>query len=479
MGISTLYTIGISGVRAQRLAIDVTGQNIANVNTEGYSRQRVILKETVPGSVGDMYIGGGVTVDAIQRSYDRLIQRQLVDGGSSLAEARVEESALQRIEPLFNELGSDGLGKAINDFFNAWQDLSLNPTGAAERQSVYLRAQIMTDAFHQTSGGLAATASIANDSLTDITGTISDIAANIARLNEMIVSSEQLGNGSANELRDQRDLALRQLSEKVGITTYEHADGSVDVTVAGHELVVGNTYASLYNLPKGSAAPASIYITPLGNPPSQSGGVSPDILLYSQAGVSAGTNLLPYTGELGGTLKVRDVIVPDLTGKLDAIAQQIVTAVNTAHTAGFFFDSLGTPQAGGNFFDPLQLTAAGIRLSPTLTPQTIAAAAPPGSLVPGNNANAVTIAGLKESAVGNAYTSLVSEIGVRTANAESVVRTNESFMLQMKNLRESTSGVSLDEELTNLVKYQRAFEGSAKLINVATEMLDTILGLIR
>lgn len=479
MGISTLYTIGISGVRAQRLAIDVTGQNIANVNTDGYSRQRVILQETVPGSVGDMYIGGGVTVTAVQRSYDRLIQRQLVDGGTSLAEAKVEESALQRIEPLFNELGTDGLGKAINEFFNAWQDLSLNPTGAAERQNVFLKGQILTDAFHQTSSGLSATVSIANDSLTDITSAISDIAANIARLNEMIVSSEQLGSGSANELRDQRDLYVRQLSEKVGVTTYENRDGSVDISVAGYDLVVGNTYASLYNIPRNSATPASIYITPLGNPPRQSGGVAPDTLLYSAAGVSAGTNLLQYTGELGGTLKVRDLTIPDIKGKLDAIANQIVTTVNAAHGGGFYFDSLGAPQAGGPFFDPLQLTAAGIRLSPTLTPQTIAAAAPPGSLVPGNNANALAIAGLKESAVGNSYTSLVSEIGTRVANSENVVKTNEAFMLQMKNLRESTSGVSLDEELTNLVKYQRAFEGSAKLINVATEMLDTVLGLIR
>lgn len=479
MAISTLYNIGITGVRAQRLAIDVTGQNIANVNTEGYSRQRVVMAEEVSGTGGGYILGSGVSVTEIQRSHDRLIQRQLVGAETDLAEAQVEERALQRIEPLFNELGADGLGGAIDDFFNAWQDLSLNPTGAAERRSVHLRGEILTDSFHQVSSGLSAAVSIANDSLAELTGSISGIAAEIARLNEMIVSMEQLGSGSGNELRDQRDLYLRQLAGKAGISYRELGDGSVEVTLAGHQLVSGSRYASLYSVPVNSAVPASIYITPLGNPPRQSGGVSPDTLIYSQAGVAAGTNQLSYSGELGATLKVRDVTIPEIQEKLDAIAANIVSTVNGAHTAGFYFDALGAPQAGGNFFDPLQVTASGIRLDPSLTPATIAAAKGPGTILPGNNANAREIAGLKESAVGTGYTALVSEIGVRVSEAEKVVRTRDTFMLQMKNLRESVAGVSLDEELTNLVKYQRAFEGSAKLINVATEMLDTILGLIR
>jgi flagellar hook-associated protein 1 len=489
MAISNIFNIGAAGVRAQRLAIEVTGENIANVNTEGYSRQQVQFTEDTTNFSNGFLLGSGVRVADIQRSYDALLQQQLVTGGSASEQSQVEQSAMQRIEPLFNELGSDGLGKAISDYFVAWQDLSLNPTGAAERQAVYTRGQTLTDTFHQVSGSLQATVSIANASLSEITAGISGMAANIARLNGMITATEQLGNPySANELRDQRDLLVQQLGGKAGITYYENRDGTVDIKLAGYELVVGQRYAEVYNAPANSAQPASIYITPVGTPPVNNGATPPDAQIYSQANVAINGNPLNFLGELGGTLRVRDVIIPEFQVKVDAIANSLVTSMNAAHASGFYFDAAGVQQVGGNFFDPAQLTASGIRLAATLTQTTIAAgnqwADPPtntvpASQVPGNNSNAKYIASLQTSSVGNSYTALVSEIGVKVQTAENSARNNENFMRQISNLRESHAGVSLDEELTNLVKYQRAFEGSAKLINVATEMLDTVLGLVR
>lgn len=485
MSISNLYNIGVTGVRAQRLALDVTGENIANVNTEGYSRQQVLFTEDNVNSSGGFQLGTGVKVTAIQRSYDSLLQLQLVKGGGALQQSAVEQNALQRIEPLFNELGSDGLGKAISDYFGAWQDLSTNPTGTAERQAVYTRGQILTDTFHQVSSGLQATKDIANASLAEITASVTDMAANIARLNGMITTSEQLGNGSsANELRDQRDLLVRQLGEKAGISYRENSDGTVDVTMAGHELVTGQNFAQVYVYPVGSQSSSDIYMTKVGKPPIK--GVDPlsqlptDDKIYTTANASAGTNQLSYLGELGGTLNVRDHIVPDIKAKLDAIASNLVNDVNTAHLAGFYFDSSGAQQAAGNFFDPLQVTASGISLDSALTPATIAAGnVASGSAVPGNNGNAQIIAALQATTIGSSYTSLVSEIGVSVQNANNVTANNQSYIKQISTLRESNSGVSLDEELTNLIKYQRAFEGSAKLISTATEMLDVIIGLVR
>jgi flagellar hook-associated protein 1 FlgK len=488
MGISNLYNIGTSGVMAQRLAIDVTGQNIANVNTDGYSRQKVVLEEESGSVTGGYSLGNGVKVAAIQRSYDTLLQQQLVNGGSSLQQSTVEQSALQRIEPLFNEIGADGLGKAISDYFNSWQDLSINPTGAAERQAVFTRGQILTDTFHQVSSGLQATVDVANSSLAEITASVTDIAANIARLNGMITTTEQLGNNSsANELRDQRDLLVQQLGEKAGITYYENRDGTVDVKLAGYDLVAGQRSAAVYNFPPNSSQPGDIYISPVGSPPKNSGANPPDALIYSRANVATNTNQLSFLGELGGTLHVRDVTIPEIQTKVDAIANKLVTDINAAHRSGFYFAG-GVAVAGGDFFDATKLTAANISLDGTLSTTTIAAgndfADPPANTTPltsapGNNSNAKYIASLQSSSIGNSYTSLVSEIGVRVQNAESVAKNNANFMRQISTLRESNSGVSLDEELTNLVKYQKAFEGSAKLINTATEMLDVILGLIR
>jgi flagellar hook-associated protein 1 len=262
----------------------------------------------------------------------------------------------------------------------------------------------------------------------------------------------------------------------------------VDIKLAGYDLVVGQRYAQVYNFPPNSAQPGSIYITPVGTPPVSNGANPPDALIYSQANVATNSNQLSYLGELGGTLHVRDVIIPDIKTQLDAIASGLVTDINAAHASGFYFDAAGVQQAGGNFFDPAQVTASGIRLATTLTPTTIAAgnqwADPPAntipaSIVPGNNSNAKYIASLQASSIGNSYTALVSEVGVMTSNANNIAQSNQNFMRQISTLREANSGVSLDEELTNLVKYQRAYEASAKLINTATEMLDTILGLIR
>ncbi len=554
MSISNLYNIGMTGVRAQRLALDVTGENIANVNTEGYSRQQVIFTEDNVTTNGGFQLGTGVKVTAIQRSYDALLQLQLVNGGSAEQRAVVEQSALQRVEPLFNELGADGLGKAIADYFGAWQDLSTNPTGSAERQAVYTRGQILTDTFHQVDSGLTATKTIANDSLAEITASITDMASNIARLNGMITTSEQLGSGTgANELRDQRDLLVRQISEKAGISYRENSDGTVDVQLAGNELVVGDKYAKVYNSPPNSATLSSIYMTTVGTPP-VSKGVATDMTIYSPTSTS---NQLSYLGELGGTLNVRDHIIPDIKAKVDLIASSLANQVNTTHNLGSYFDATGAAQPGGIFFaDATPITATNIALDPALTAGKIAAATGPGTLVPGNNANALNIAALLTTplpsqtytlsgtvnskvvtstvalpglfkgmlvagggfpdgttivsidnsaspnvsltlsnalppaspptvltfsfpAPGSKYTALVSEIGVAVQSANNVAANHQSFMRQITNLREANSGVSLDEELTNLIKYQRAFEGSAKLINTATEMLDIILGMVR
>ena len=481
MGINTLFDIASSGITAQRLALEVTGENIANVNTDGYSRQRVVMENRPVGTANGFPLGTGVEISAVQRSYDNMLQLQLVNANSTYQENLAQQSALEQIQPTFNALTSDGVGTAVSNFFGSFQDLSVNPSGAAERQAVLTRAQIMVDSFHQADTSLTSVASTADQNLVGITADVTANARNLALVNQQILATNSVG-GNANELMDQRDLLLRNISEQVGVTTSVANDGTASVTLAGGaQLVSGTKYATLYTNATGSPAANDIMISGLGNPPPANAPASDTLVATTGDGATIG-------GKLGGTMEVRDTIVPKYRSMLDEMANQVVTQVNTLHQAGYALD--GT--TGNNFFDPAGLTAGTIALDPGLTATKIAAALPtatdPAPTSGGNNVNALKLAALGSASFafstgtatfGNFYNSLVSQVGVDTEGAQNVTTQNAAFLKQLNALRSSNSEVSLDEELLNLTKYQRAFQGSAKVVNAGSDMLDTILNMVR
>ncbi|RQW85422.1 MAG: flagellar hook-associated protein FlgK [Geobacter sp.] len=476
MGINNLLNIATSGVTMARVAMEVTSENIANVNTPGYSRQKTVF-ETAPVTTANGFpLGTGVQLASVQRSHDDLLQLQLVKGNSQYGESETKQTALSQIEPFFNEVTNDGLGQAMEDFFNSWQDLSVTPQGSAERQAVLSRSQVLVDTFHQMNTNLNDSLSSADRSLEGLTADITDKAKSIASLNEQILQTERLG-GNANELRDQRDYLTQELAKKVGVSYSEQSDGTQTVTLPGGEaLVQGNSFATLSTEVDAGTGLNKIMLTPVG------GGASSDIT----ATIGGPDNSL---GEIGGTLQVRDEIVPGYLAKLDEMARQLVTNVNSQHSSGYGLD--GTQN---NFFDPAKITSADIALDSTLTTNKIAAAGQDPTTVsgPGDNTSAFALAQLKSGSfsftvdgkttsatLSSFYNGFVSSVGIDTENAANSTAQNDSFLRQLNALRESNSGVSLDEEMANLIKYQRAFEASAKVINTASEMLDTVMNLIR
>ncbi|QXE86218.1 flagellar hook-associated protein FlgK [Geomonas nitrogeniifigens] len=481
MGINTLFDIASSGITAQRLAMEVTGENISNVNTEGYSRQRVIMENKPVGTSNGFALGTGVEIAAVQRSYDNMLQLQLVNANSTYQEGLAQQSALEQIEPSFNSLTSDGLGTAVANLFGAFQDLSVNPSGAAERQAVLTRAQIAVDSFHQADSALASVASTADANLVGITAEVTDNARNLALVNQQIMATSAVG-GNPNELLDQRDLLLRKLSEQTGISYSIASDNTASVTLAGGAQLVSSTrYATLYTNATGSPATNDIMVSGLGNPPPANAPGTDTLVGTVGDGATVG-------GKLGGTMEVRDSIVPKYRSLLDEMANQVVTQVNTVHKAGYALD--GT--TNNNFFDPAGVTAGSIALDSGISAVKIAAALPTATdLAPtssGNNVNAVKLANLGSTSfafstgnatLGNFYNSVVSQVGVDTEGTQNVTSQNAAFLKQLNSLRSSNSEVSLDEELLNLTKYQRAFQGASKVVNAGTDMLDTILNMVR
>jgi flagellar hook-associated protein 1 len=486
MGITNLFDVASSGITAQRLAIEVAGENIANVNTEGYSRQQVVLTNKSVITSNGFPLGTGVQVQTVQRSYDAMLQLQIQNGNSNYQQSLARQTALDQIQPSFNELAGDGLGTALTNYFDSWQDLSTNPQGTAERQALMATTQVLTDTFHQMSQSLSGIATTADNKLVGLTADVSTYARNLAQVNTEILATSATG-GNPNELFDQRDLLIQKISEKAGITASLKSDGTAVVSLMGTQsLVDGTKYATLYTASNGGTPPKNdILVTAIGNPPPAQVPAS-DTKVTGSIG---GTN--NSLGEIGGTLLVRDTIVPGYLSKLDEMASNLVTSVNTQHALGYGID--GPPSTNGHdFFDAASTTAATIKLDTNLTLVRISAGLPTGSdpapTSSGNNGNAVQLASLKNVAQaftsGSAtfasyYNTLVSTVGIDTQAAQNTTTQGAAFLKQLNNLRQSNSGVSLDEELTNLTKYQQAFQGSAKVLNAATEMMDIVLGMLR
>jgi flagellar hook-associated protein 1 len=472
MGISAAFEIGKSGLKIFQVAAEVTSENIANVNTPGYSRQRILLETAPPTTHNGFPLGTGVRVQTVERYYDSLLQKQLVNASAVSGYDTTKSETLQQIEPVFNEIAQEGLGTAITKFFNSWQDLSLNPTGQAERQAVIARAQILTDQFHYTSRTLTDSAIQLEETIQPLASDINQKLKDIALLNGNIFNTE-LVSGNANEMRDQRDYLIRQLSSEIGVKFTENDDGTTDVyitndaTGTNYYLVNGTQYGTV-NV--SAPAPATVTVTDYLGATSPALDTTSATPFYSSD--TAG-------GELWAILKMRDVTIPGYLAQVDALAAGIVAEVNAQHAAGFDLTGAG----GGAFFAAAGTTAATIAVDGALTASRIAASSSAASY--GGNGNSLAMAQLMNDATtmgtstfNNYYNTVVSQVGLDVQTAQIVVKQDEAFMKQLTTLRDSSSGVSLDEELANLIQYQRSYQASAKLITTATEMMDIVLNMV-
>jgi len=473
MGLNAAFEIGRAGLKINQISMEVASENIANVNTPGYSRQRVLLETAPPTNHNGFPLGTGVKISTVERYYDALLQKQLLNAGATSGYNNANLQLLQQVEPAFNELVYDGLGSSINNFFNSWQDLTLNPSGTAERQAVLSKAEIMTDQFHYVSRTLTTAMVTQDESLDSQTSAINKQLKDIAYLNGQIKTTELI-QGNANEMRDQRDYLIRQLGENVAISFVENADGTTDVSYS--DATAGSPFA----LVTGSTVVNEFTLVANGTLPYPASTVKHDVQLTPTAGPPAVT-IAPVTGKLGATLVTRDTTLQGYLTDLNAIANKLVTDVNGLHVSvapgHLTYDNNGA--AGAEFFATTGTTAAKIDLAAAIkgNPDKIAAAT---TNFNGDNSNALAIAQLNTTnGYSMDYKALVAKVGQDVQSAKTVVSQDAAFMKQLVTLRDSNSGVSLDEELTDLIKFQRSYQASAKLITTATDMMDIAIGLVR
>jgi flagellar hook-associated protein 1 FlgK len=540
------------GLQTHQTAIEITGHNIANVQTEGFSRQEVTLEVNRPRRAGLAFLGSGVRATSVTRDFDQFLFNQILGESSTLGNFDIRNTFFQRLETIVNESSGVSLNNAMSEFFLAFDDLASNPTNLASRSAVLSAAGTLATVFNQLGSSLLQQRMNLDDAVAAEVTTINGMLDEVAELNRSIIKLEN-GNTTANDLRDQRDLLIKQLSEKVDVQLIDTNDNNTTLTLAGGTpLVVGTTVFQLSTLANS------------GNRGFR------DVLVDDGAGGTVNVTAEIQGGEMRGLLDMRDVETRDLIDQLDRLAAGLMEQVNGIHQQGLgldgssgnlFFDTLtptviigsqnlGTPTVtavnaspstvtvdkfqiqftGPATFDVFNLTtnqtvatglavggtvnianglaittggapvagdtvdisisedaAMNMALSSTVLNNTDKIAA--GLSGTGDGQNALNISNLQSSLVfssgaftpgaGNStfddfYNSLVSGLGSGSQSSRSILNQQEGVMLQLNSQRESISGVSLDEEMVNLIKFQQAYAASARMITVIEEMFDVL-----
>ncbi|WP_321390206.1 flagellar hook-associated protein FlgK [uncultured Desulfuromusa sp.] len=459
MGLMASLYAGRSGLFVNQKGIEVAGNNVANVNTPGYSKQSLRLGSLPTLEFNGQMIGQGAFVTSIDRNTNSFVLSQLNNKSAELGEMNAKSLPLTEIERIIG-IGDSSLANDIVDFFDSWQKLSDNPSGNIERQQAM---QSGTDIAKNLQGmvhDLSATIEGLND---DMSANIIDLnrkLQEIGDLNSKIVSSESTGI-SSNALRDQRDLLLQEVSETAGITYYEENNGMISVQLPnGTPLVT----ASEANTIKTSWVSGSLELS-----------------------LTSGATTIPlngnsFGGEIKGQLELRDEYIPQLVDQLDQLAYGLAEAINTVHNSGI--DANGHP--GGDYFtfssgSPNPWSGAASTLTMALTDTSQIAAGSGASYLPGDNSNCLNISSLRDQTLINGstfqeyYGVIAADVGLEVSQNNLAMTSANDAMLQIQNMRDETSGVSLDEEILMLTQYQTGYEAAAKYLSTIDEMLDTLL----
>ena len=548
---SPVFGIGTSALLAYQRALSTTGHNIANVGTEGYSRQRVDLAVRNPQFSGAGYFGQGVDVDGVNRITDQFVQRQLLDNTSGAGRQEVFYQYARRTDSLLADADA-GLSPVLQQFFAAVQDVANDPTSTTARQVLLSQGEALGDRFAFVQRRMDEQRQLVEGQIGAAVTDINNLAQGIAGLNQQI--ADAAGRGSPpNDLLDQRDALLEQLAGKISVQTLEQDDGSLNVLIGtGQNLVVGNQATTLV-------------ATQMGADPTRT-----EIAISSPNSTIRVTELLSG-GELGALLDVRRDLLDPAQNALGRTAVGLALSFNELHAQGVDLDGV----AGGQFFtlpsaevlagrgntatgapavnytdaaalttsdyrlnfdgvewqvtrvgsptplatgapgdilavDGLEIDLAGVAgaaagdtfdIRPTRTaaaqlgvaigdPRAFAAALPPdtpGANVAGDNRNALALAGLAServlangtSSISGSYSELVGSVGVKTRQAELSAAAQNLMLEDSQAQRASVSGVNLDEEAANLLRYQQAYQAAAQVISVAGTMFDTLLGAVR
>ena len=444
-GLNTSLSIGMQALDVAQSALNATSNNIANANTPGYTREVPELSENAETLSSGVVTGGGVSLTGLQSVRDELLNLQIQQQTSAQGSEDAQSSALQQVQNYFSTSGND-IASAFSAFSSSLAQLSASPSNSSVQAGVLSAGQNLAQAFNTTANGLTSVQSAMNTQVTQTVSQINTLAAQIAQLNGQISQLTAAGQDGGT-IQDQRDELVQQLSQLTGISVSQSSDGEVITTGNGSPLVMGSQSYSLQ--------------TTTGTDGMQH--------VLDASGNDITTSI--QGGTLGGTIAVRDQVIPGYLAQLNTLASQFASAFNAAQAQGY--DSNGN--AGQAFFSvPTNASGAAAGIAVSITdPSQIAVSSDGTAGSNGNVANlstALTNALPSGQSPSQAYANLVFQVGNDASNASTQSTAIGQNILQLTNQQSSVSGVSIDEETTNLIRYQTAYEAAARIISTIQQL---------
>lgn len=473
--------IGKRALLATQRGFDVTSNNIANVNTPGYARQALMLRpgESVPA--GGFYIGMGVLSAGIRQFRDQLIERDQRAYTSTQSFYQQQTTTLQRIETALGEPGEQTIQTALQQFFDAASQLASNPSRMADRQLFVARASELASTFNRTSTALENLRTSTFDRIMGDVTRVNQILDSIARINQRINATLDATGQPAASLVDQQSQMLQELSQYLDISITREPTGTVNVTSSGIMLVSLNSSLSL-SVQK--------------NINSSTGETTLNYSVQKNDGTTVGT-FQPSNGELASLTESYNIALNPLTAstqfsiarELDRLAATLADRINTLTTSGYGLNDTGAVPPGRALFVPSSgstITAQTISVNPALLSDPAAVPTSSTPSTPGKSDIIAAIAALASDATfldsmtpEGFYGSIASQLAQFGASANDRLTAAKTVLQQITAERESLSGVNLDEEATNLITYQRAFEAAARVVSISSDMLSTLVNLGR
>lgn len=453
----------LTSLYAQRKAIDITGQNISNVNTEGYSRQRVNMTSIATGSIPAVFskgngVGGGVNSDTVIRIRDAFLEARAHTEHNSNSRLAEEAIQLDGIESAFREPGDFGIQSVLGTMWAGWQDVANSPLDNASRAQLLQQTTTVAKTLNATRASLDQQWTNTRENLDAVVAEVNVTSKAIADLNATITRATQSGL-PAHELMDQRGVLVLSLADKIGAVARPGDDGTLNVFVNGTPLVFGAT----------------------ANPVKVVGATNPDDALTNPVRIEAanGNFAIDVGGTAGGSVKSLGTYLPTYRNQLDAMASSLAASINNQQGLGY--DANGTP--GTAMFDTGgaagPITAANISVAFT-DPSLIAASGqptvPPAAPVKdGSNADKMAQLQFDANGATQAYRRLIVDLGVQTQGAIRSSDIQSVITVQVDAAREATAGVNLDEEMANMMAFQRAYEAASRMFSAIDQTLDILI----
>ena len=449
MSLQSLVNITQKSIQAARAGMDTVGQNIANKETEGFKRRRITLQSDSSqapalhtASMDPGPSGTGVSVASYERLRDHVVERSMWKAHSNLGSSNERARMLSSVEGIVGEGQAEGLRTSLDEFWSGWKDVADHPTDEGARQALLNRSRTLTDKLHNVRSGLTdvrnQTYKILEQGVSDTNVTLDRIAA----LNSRIFKSR--GQGTPDlAAEDKRDRLVNKLSSFAPVEVQEE-NNMYQITIEGMAAVRGKT-ASHLDVERTSSGKAEVTFKEAGvvfDPETQRG------------------------GQLGGWLNVHNEVIPQSLGQLDQLASDLVSKVNAEHRGAYDLHG-GT---GKNFFDPTQTNARTISVLVS-DPEAIQASA--GQDQPGDTQPAQNIAQMRD-AFSEQVIDIATQVGAKVERANSQADAHSAKLEHLQGLAAGTSGVSIDEELTSLLKYQQQFQASARVLSTARDMMNTL-----